>query len=174
MNANPSYVALITLFPKESRNGNVLAICEDTVLKTENVLSHFLLESGIKDPKSAILGFIIFGHGKRSMELTVGGKLMKVEVYSRGNPRLVTTLIETTEDGDIFPVINADTTPERAAESVLACLRTEADERGIKFSITKKKLIEDISFGNETSGPLPIPARNTGSSFYVSARLIDC
>lgn len=174
MNTNPSYVALVTLFPKESRNGNVLAISEDTVLKTENALSHFLTEYGIKDPKSAILGFIIYRHEKRSMELTVGGRLIKIEVFSRRNSRLVTTLIETTEDGDIFPVINADTTPERAAESVLACLKTEADERDIKFSITKKKLIEDISFGNETSGPLPIPASNTGSSFCVSAKLIDC
>lgn len=174
MNANPSYVALVTLFPKESHNGNVLAICEDTVQKTASALSHFLLESGIEDPKSAILGFIIFGHGKRSMELTAGGKLMKIEVFSRGNPRVVTTFIETTEDGDIFPVINADTTPEKAADSVLACLKTEADERGIKFLINKRKLIEDISFGNETSGPLPIPARNTGSSFCVSAKLIDC
>lgn len=174
MNTSPSYVALVTLFPKESRNGNVLAICEDTAQKTERFLSEFLTENDIEDPKSAILGFIIFGHGKRSMELTVGGRLIKIEVYDRRNSRLVTTLIETTEDGNIFPVINADTTPEKAAESVLACLQTEADERGIKFSITKKKLIEDISFGNETSGVLPIPARNTGSSFYVSARLIDC
>lgn len=174
MNANPSYVVLVTLFPKESRNGNVLAICENTVLETEKALSHFLMEYGIKDPKSAILRFIIFGHGKRSMELTVDGRLMKIEVLSRGNPRLVTTLIETTEDGDIFPVINADTTPEQAADSVIACLQTEADERGIKFLISKKKIIEDISFGNETSGPLPIPAKNTGSSFCVSAKLIDC
>lgn len=174
MNSNPSYIALVTLFPKESRNGNVLAICEDTVLKTESALSYFLIENGIIDSKSAILGFIVFGHGKRSMELTVDGRLIKIEVFNRGNPRLVTTLIETTEDGDIFPVINADTTPERAAKSVLACLQIEADERGIKFSITKKKLIEDISFGNETSGVLPIPAMNTGSSFYVSAKLIDC
>lgn len=174
MNANPSYVALVTLFPKESRNGNVLAICEDTVQKTTSALSHFLTESGIEDPKSAILGFIVFGHGKRSMELTVSGKLIKIEVFSRGNPRLVTTFIETTEVGSIFPVINADATPEKAAESVIACLQTEADERGIKFLISKKKIIEDISFGNETSGPLTIPARNTGSSFCVSARVIDC
>ena len=174
MNTNPSYVALVTLFPKESHNGNVLAICENTVQDTESVLNELLMENGIEDPKSAILRFIIFGHGKRSMELTVHGRLIKIEVFSRGNSRLVTTLIETTEEGDIFPVINADTTPEKAAESVLACLKTESDERGIKFSITKEKLIEDISFGNETSGPLPIPARNTGSSFYVSARVINC
>lgn len=137
-------------------------------------VSRFFFENNIHDTDKKVLSFLLYGHGARTLELTLDGRLIKVECAAHGNIRLVTTLVEITDSDEVFTWINAAKTPEQAAQSVLHYLQAETDERDIEFGVSKESLIEEIAFGNELNGTFPIPAENTYSTFYLSAKVIDC
>lgn len=176
MNTPNRYKASITLFGRTPGvNSRMTAyIDEQSWRGVEEALTGFATNNGIPFGDVCPLhDFIIYDHGARSMELTLGGRLAKADCSERGSARLVATVIETTEDGMLFTTTASGKTPDETAEGILKILDTEASERGITFDITKQEIIDEIHFGNDDSGVLEIPRRGTGSTFHLSATLLD-
>lgn len=97
--------------------------------------------------------------------------------YEKNRPAKTVTytacIIERTADGDFFPVICKQDTPEAILEEIKNHLDIESNERGITFDYDEKALMDDIITGNEHSGPFPIETEDTYSEFIVATKIFE-
>ena len=148
-------------------------IAVDKVHKVNGAVADFCIKNKIVgDYTKDIVPFIIFGTSDK-FGATLDGRTVLVTVKERGRARLATAFIEVCEDGDIYPWIEVNGTPEQALRTIRNQIETEENERGFDAGVDWAALLDDICLGNQSSGPYAIDPDGCSSKFYVSARIVE-
>lgn len=98
-------------------------------------------------------------------------RISEVEVEIPPRYEHIASITESCGNGESFGCILHSGTPEGLAKEIVRYLETEENERELGLEYDEKDIVEEC-YGNETSGPMVVAAKDWDTEFIISTKRI--